>query len=450
MPQEFLRTPTSRAYLRFFLPLALQTIAQSVTHPLVAVIAAQGEGGIYAVAGMAQSTSMSFLLQTLNMGLMTTGMIFAKNAKSFRVFSRLNVLLVIIIISIQGFFSLPGPAHLLFGSILGLPFQIEGPAIIGFRAGIPLAALFMFRTRYYSILLSNKASGRSSAASLMRVGLTIAISPIFVGAGLVGPVWAYVCLTVPVALETFVLRSFALPYIRALPDSDTPAPRKRKLFAFALPLSLSSTLMVAASNILSAFIARAPDPQIMLPVYFLLMGVVNPLSSAASQMQRLVLAFAPGSLRFGSSFRFSVFIGLISGIFPLVFMIPALTDLYFIRMQNMSPTLIPLLRATALILVFHPFLVSIRSQLEGTASYLRKSRAILFSYGAYLGAISIFGFASLAFDLGGNLIGSFGLFFANIAAIISNLLFLKKTIRGFKIFFIDIETTVYTVRRGIQ
>ena len=431
MQRSLLRTPGPAEYIRFFIPLALQNIAQSVTHPLVAVIAARGEGGVFAVAGMAQSTSISFLLQTLNSGLMTTGMIYARNARSFRVFSRLNILLVSVLTSVHLFFTLPFPSHLLFGTIMGLPPEIEGPTRVGFAAGIPLATLFMFRLRYYVILLSNKASGRSSVASLFRVGLTVALAPLFVRAGLVGPVWAYACLTIPVALETYVLSRFAAPFIRSLPEGETEAPRKRKLFTFAIPLSLSATLMVAASNILSAFISRAPDPQIMLPVFVLLMGVVNPLSSAASMTQRTVLAFAPGSLRNLSSFRFSVQVGVAAGLLPLVFMVPALADAYFVRLQHLSPALLPVLRTTAVLLFFHPLLVSVRSQIEGTAAYLRKSRAILVSYGAYLSAIAAFGFVGLALGLGGNLIGGFGLLFGNLAAIAANLLFLKNAVPAF-------------------
>ncbi|GAB1484234.1 hypothetical protein MASR2M78_30520 [Treponema sp.] len=118
-----------------------------------------------------------------------------------------------------------------------------------------------------------------------------------------------------------------------------------------------------------------------------------------------------------------------------------------LALQNTSPTLIPLLRKTAFILILHPFLVSLRNQIEGTASYLRKSKAIRVSYGAYLACIAAFGFLSLTMGLGGNLIGSLGLVFANVAAIVSNLLYLKKAVYGFpKINFMDRDTPVYTVR----
>lgn len=162
MRQAIDRIPSSAAYIRFFVPLALQTIAQSVTHPLVAVIAAQAPGGVANVAAMAQSTSISFLLQTFNMGLVTTGMIYARSASGFRVFSRLNLILVSVLGGVHLFFALPGPGSWLFDGLIGLPPQIAGPARLGFRAGIPLACLFMFRSRYYAILFANKASGRSS------------------------------------------------------------------------------------------------------------------------------------------------------------------------------------------------------------------------------------------------------------------------------------------------
>ena len=425
------RNPGAIDYLQFFLPLALQSVAQSLTHPLVAVVAAQGAGGVLNVAGMAQSTSISFLLQTFNMGLVTTGMLFAKTRKGFEAVSRLNLIFVLCIAAIHGFFTLPGPAHFLFGVLIGLPPGIEAPATIGFLAGLPLSVLFMFRTRYYIILFSRRASGKSSIASVLRVLLTIALAPLFVRLGLVGPVWAYVCLSIPVALETILLRAFSVGYIRALPDTSAAPPSLAKLFVFSFPLSLSSTLMVAASTVLAAFIARSPQPELVLPVYYLLTGVVNPLSAAMSSMQRVVLAFAPGSIRKGSSFRFALSIGVAAGLLPLVFMVPPLTRAYFIELQNMSPSMLPLLRLMAVLFVPHPFLVGLRSQIEGTASYLRKSRYILASYGGYLLAIGVVGTLGLRLGVPGCLIGPGGLMAANLSAMGITIFLLKKTVPDF-------------------
>jgi hypothetical protein len=338
---------------------------------------------------------------------------------------------VLCIAAIHGFFTLPGPAHFLFGVLIGLPPGIEAPATIGFLAGLPLSVLFMFRTRYYIILFSRRASGRSSIASVLRVLLTIALAPLFVRLGLVGPVWAYVCLSIPVALETILLRAFSVGYIRALPDTSAAPPSLAKLFVFSFPLSLSSTLMVAASTVLAAFIARSPQPELVLPVYYLLTGVVNPLSAAMSSMQRVVLAFAPGSIRRGSSFRFALIVGVVAGLLPLVFMVPPLTRAYFIELQNMSPSMLPLLRLMAVLFVPHPFLVGLRSQIEGTASYLRKSRYILASYGGYLLAIGVVGTLGLRLGVPGCLIGPGGLMAANLSAMGITILLLKKTVPDF-------------------
>lgn len=427
------RIPGTASFARFFIPLALQTIGQSVTHPLVAVIAAQAEGGVANVAGMAQATSISFLLQTFNMGLVTTGMIYGKTRRGLQAFSLLNLILISAITGVHLIFALPGPGHVLFGLIIGLPPSIEAPAIVGFRSCIPLAALFMFRARYYAVLFNNKASGRSSAASLFRVALTVAVAPLFVHFGLVGPVWAFVCLTLPVALETYLLARFAAPYIRALPDSPVPPPSVGKLFKFALPLSLGTTLMVASSNILSAFIARAPEPERILPVYALLLGVLNPLTASASNFQRLVLAFAPASLRGASSLRFSLLVGAVLSAILTVFLWPPLANAYFVELQNLSASLLPTLRTTALLMLPLPLMVCVRSQIEGTASYLRRPRSIMLGYAGNVGAILVFGSLGLAFGLSGNLIGAISLIAANTANIAVNLAFLRRTVPHFAV-----------------
>lgn len=188
----------------------------------------------------------------------------------------------------------------------------------------------------------------------------------------------------------------------------------------------------------------------MLPVYSLLMGVVNPLSSATSMMQRVVLAFAPASLRRFSSLRFTALAGAVCSVVPLVFLFPPLTRAYFVDLQNLSPTLIPALRATALMVVFHPLLVGLRSQIEGGASYLRRSRVILYGYGGNLAAIIVCGTAGLAFGLEGNAIGALGLFGANAAGIAVNLAFLRREIAGFAVARLPLPVPAFAGRRKSQ
>jgi len=54
--------PTYRQLTAFFIPLALQAASQSLTYPLVAMVASHGPGGTLNLAGVAQSNIVMFLV----------------------------------------------------------------------------------------------------------------------------------------------------------------------------------------------------------------------------------------------------------------------------------------------------------------------------------------------------------------------------------------------------
>jgi len=76
--------PSNRRLTVFFLPLALQAASQSLSYPLVAMVAAHGEGGALNLAGVAQSNIIMFMVGTLGAGLVTAGMVFARTRKASR------------------------------------------------------------------------------------------------------------------------------------------------------------------------------------------------------------------------------------------------------------------------------------------------------------------------------------------------------------------------------
>ena len=75
---------------RFFLPLAIQALSQSITYPLVASVASHGPGGPLNLAGLVQAIAVMSLLGTLGMGLITTGMVHGRSREGFARFVAAN------------------------------------------------------------------------------------------------------------------------------------------------------------------------------------------------------------------------------------------------------------------------------------------------------------------------------------------------------------------------
>jgi hypothetical protein len=163
----------------------------------------------------------------------------------------------------------------------------------------------------------------------------------------------------------------------------------------------------------------------MLPVFYLVMGLVNPFSFSAGQVQRVVLGFPPKSRREQPTFRFAVAVGLVLGIFPWLSLIPAFANFYYGHLQNLPPKDIALVAMTASLTGFLPLLVAIRAHSEGIAAHERNPASVLAGLAVYLGMLVTAAFIALSLHAPGHVIGPIGILAGNIGAIFTVLMTLR-------------------------
>jgi hypothetical protein len=189
-----------------------------------------------------------------------------------------------------------------------------------------------------------------------------------------------------------------------------------EIFKFNLPLSVGGYLLSASAVILAGFIARAPEPDRILPVYYLALGLANPVAYAATRIQTIVLAFPPQSSEDRRTFRFCLAAGGVLGILPLIFILPGVAEFYFIKLQKLGVQDLPLVKMTTVALILFPFSVAIRAQSEGLAAWLKKPITVLTGHAMFMGAIMVTGFGLLFLGTPGNLIGPVGLTLGSLAS----------------------------------
>lgn len=422
--------PSGKAFTRFFAPLALQSASQGLTYPLVAMVASRGPGGPLNLAGLAQANTIMFMLSTLGFGLIATGMVYGQSREGYHRFRTVTLWVALLAVGIQALLSIPYPAHLLFGRIIGLPPSIETPAQIALLVSSPLQFLFFLRIPYQVAMYNARRTTRASTATLFRIALTAALAPVFSFAGLVGPVWAIVCLSLPVAVEVGMSRWLAGPSLKELKPAEGPIPKKREIFLFNLPLSVSGYLLALSAIVLGAFIARADHPERMLPVYYLALGLATPVAYGATRVQEVVIAFASSGADRKQTLRFSAWAGLVMGLLPLIFILPGLCEFYYVRLQNLPPADIGLIRITALALVVYPLCVAFRAQGEGLAALAKKPLTVIAGQAVFMGTAVMAGGISLTLGINGNLIGAVGLALANLASTATLRLTLQWVQRG--------------------
>jgi hypothetical protein len=321
---------------------------------------------------------------------------------------------------------IPAVGHLVFSALLGLPPSIESPAAQAFPMTILLNLLFYARNPYQVLLYNNGAAGRASSATFARIGLTLLLSPLFVSWGLVGPRWAMVCQAIPVALETAVSWWHSRPFVATLAEDVAPAPTRRKILLFTLPLSLGGFLMTLSGMILGAVIARAGQPEHMLPAYYLAAGIANPAAYAASRVQNVVISFPPRGREDAQALRFSVVAGAIFSLVPLIFLLPGISHWYYVSVQRLPPADLRLVTTTALLFVGFPITVALRCHREGLAALEHRTPTILAGDFAYLAALAAGSTACLALKVSGNIIGPIVVASSNLACLGMLVLLLRE------------------------
>jgi len=394
---------------RFFWPLALQAASQSLCYPLVAMVAARGPGGTLDLAGLAQANTVLFFLGMFAISLVPTGMVFARSREGYRQFYRVALGAGACASGLQALICLEPLSALVFERLIGLPPAIAAPARTSLLAGIPLQLLFFSRIPYFVAMYSFQASGLASLATIGRVALTAALTPVFCLAGWVGPAWAVAALTLPVALEALVSRAMAQPFLARQPALGAPPPRLREIFEFSLPLTFGGYFLTLAAVAVAAILARAPEPERMLPVYYLALGLASPVAFSATRIQTLVLAFPPVEVNRGRTLRFAWAAGALLGLLPLVFLLPGLDRFYYVTLQNLDPADLPWVRRTAALFVFFPLAVALRARGEGLAAALNRPRVVLFGHALLLCAASATGALALSLAVPGSLIGALSL-----------------------------------------
>ncbi len=399
----------------YFIPLALQALSQSITYPLVAAVAARGVGGAINIAGLAQANVVSFFIGSLGAGIFIAGMIFGKTSEGYHAHRRICYYMGILFSSLQIIVCISPIAHLILGVIMGLPADMEKSAYVALLTGIPLQFIFAQRTPYMTTLFVHKATGRAYAATLGRILLTIVLAYIFCTIALAGPFWAIICLAIPVLLESGVLYIMAKPFIKALPVSGK-TPSTRTILTYAASFSLGQLFISLSGYIIGSFAARAPNPEITLPVYYAVISLFNAVSFAATRISATVITFYEDGLNRKILKKFAIVSGLVLGMLPLIFIIPFFCRWYYLDVQHLPSSVVPLIIQTSLMLILMPLSIGMRTYCEGKAAYLKKPVAILSGQAIYIAMVAIASFFALNLGAGGTQIGPIALFFGNIIA----------------------------------
>ncbi len=376
--------------LRFYIPLAIQALSQSLTYPLVASIVSHGRFGSIELAAFAQGQALLFVFGAIGGGLITTGMVFGRTKTGMRNFHQLIMRIAATVCILQLIVCLPPFHQIIFKRILGLEGELASVARFTTLFGIPMQMGFFIRNKYLVPLYNEKRSGLANTATMVRIFFTACLSPLFVNFNLTGYAWGLVAMTIPIFGEVYLSKVFAKRILANLKDSefDEKAPLAKQLH-FTIPLSFGGIMLSISSFMVAVFLSRADNPEVTLAVHYIVMGIVNPLGFAALRMQSVVIGFPSALYGARKLFSFALWAGIVLSLIPLMLQTTWLSDWYFGTVQNLPPSSIGLARRMALLMAVQPILQALRGHIEGKAALQRRPNAILSGQAVYLATMVI-------------------------------------------------------------
>jgi len=384
---------------RFYVPLLLQAFSQSLSYPLVAGIVTHGADGVDALTAFSQGLMIMFMIGALGIGLVTTGMVFAKTWLGYTTFRRLNAMMMVALVALQCVPALPPLDDWIFRGLFDLPPGLAAVSRWTLLASAVMNAGFFVRNCPLVILFNNLESGKATWATAIRIVVTLACAVVFPRTGMTGPEWGLLALTLGVWVETALTWLAARPYVAALPNR--PAPGEHAVppvgttsllveqFRFTMPLALGGFLLACSPLIVAAFVSRSANASDMLAIHYTTLGVANPVAFAALRMQTVAVKFLPeypGDIRL---LAYAVISGLLLGTIPLVFSLPIPGDWYFGAFQNVPPRILGTAKLVIGIYSLICVIQAVRARIEGIAAAQKRPKAVMWGQIAYTSSLFI-------------------------------------------------------------
>lgn len=391
----------------FFFPLCIQAASQGLTYPLVGIVVAHGIGGAAEFSAYAQGLMVMFFLGTLGYGLITTGMVYAKDRIGYVRFVQVNTIILLLMISLQILFVLPGIAPMVFGRLLGLEAEQLAVARWSMLGALPAQIGFMLRNVPQVVLYNEHKTGMANAATILRIVITALAAPVLYWLGLVGWQWGCVCLCVPVLIEAAMMYKLARPYVRLLPKRSQTERRVTtgQVLLFNVPLSMGGMFLMFAIFMLNAIINRAESGAEMLAVHLVAIGLVNPLSYGALRNQAVAIGFPQRDVHDHRTLWFALMSGLCLALPLLLIQLPPIAQWYFGEVQNLPQAHIPWAQNAVWVAMLFPVLQAVRGHAEGLAAFRKRPNAVLAGQAVFFGVLVAVLVMLFAFHVPGYLMG---------------------------------------------
>ncbi len=387
------RPLTLRETLAFYLPVAASWLLMALEGPIIySFVNRLPETTDVTRAALSVVIGLSIWIEAPVIGLLSTSTTLARNRQHYWQLRRFTLHLCAAVTFVAAAVALTPLYDLIVRVWMNQPKDVADGARIGMILMIPWSAAIGWRRYTQGILIrhgATRAVGVGTAVRLVAAG--VAAFLVFQFTSLNG-IWLGGCAWVAaVVSEAIYAHWVARPVIAQLVKTETPERLGyRELARFHLPLSITSMISILAKPIIQTALSYGKNPAALVSAYEMGWIFMFPLRALGFALPEVIIRLQEEENSLSFLFRFCLSLGAIASAALLLFILTPLGDLYLHGVLSLPPDNAALARQWALAASAIPFLTCLQAWLRGMLTALRRTSALSFSMGVYLGVLVLF------------------------------------------------------------
>ena len=421
----------------FWLPLAAMWLMMAAELPLITAAVARLPEARENLAAFGLTYALSLIIESPVIMLMTAATALAGSRGAYRRLLRFTHVLAAALTAIHLLLALTPLYGWIVVHVIGAPPELAVLGRLTFLIMAPWSAAIAYRRLWQGVLIRTR---RTLVVPLTLISrLVVILGILLFGVRLRWLPGAYLgaaALSCGVIVAAFTALAFVRPVIRRLPAGPARGPHGGTapaatvplatagqhelpwgvLLAFYAPLALTTLLNLSSQPVLSAGLARAPDPLGSLAVWPVITGFLFVIRALGLSFQEAVVVLAEDRRSFLALRRFGWVLVAVCALVLGVFSFSSLRELWFSRVAGLGPELTELTRVPLRILIAIPVLDTVLAWLRGLRVRARRTAVISQAVGVNLVVLTVTMFVGAAvFPLPGVVIAALAYALAFVA-----------------------------------
>lgn len=393
--------------IALLLPSALNLGIAQILAPVLNALLARTTDPEAAIGGFAVALGISGLVALPQLRVQHLTLVFLEGHASLLALRRFIAIFVVLVSVVAALLALTPLSGLVLERLFATEGRIRDEAAVSLIALIPFPALAIARMHLYGVALRSERPivvwGGTVGGAIAVLGTAVLL---LVG-GVEGAAVAAIAVSVGAGLEVAGL-VVVTGSVRAVSLPAVDAPSQRVLMSFFTPLLFAAFLPAVSTPLITATVARSPEPDVSLAAFPLAMSVFTFVTLVAGGVQPTVLSLLhrgdePRGVR-----RFAVLVGFVAMIGGLlVAWVPPLTELVVEDLLGASGRLSDLTVVGLRVLSFLPPLLTVEQLYAAALLQTRRTRALVYvNAWRLLGLLLFVALVPLATDWTGAAIGA--------------------------------------------